>query len=302
MMDCALVRSKSIVYFNINCCMNKHITPKQTALLKSILYWMLFVALLWLLVSVTGYMGSAPSNRFLYVYGMAGITAAFLATWFFLKYDKEALGAIGRYWGKFSLYALLKGVVWGMLIFAAIISALLLFAGLRLVQNTTAISASSFIWMLPFIPLALMEEMAFRGYPFIKLKKEFGLHITQVIVAIFFALYHIIQGWDVSVAFLGPAIWSFVFGWAAARSGGIALPTGIHVALNWGQGLVGLKGNATDALWVLEYKGDAPNTNATADLVGTIMHLLVLACAVLFTERLVRKNRRMSIQAKKNTG
>jgi membrane protease YdiL (CAAX protease family) len=289
MMACALEKSKRIVHFNINCCMNKQIMPKQTALLQSILYWMLFVLLLWLFVSLTRAMGAAPWNRFFY--GMLGITAAFLAIWCFLKYDKEALTALRQYWGKFSIYAFLRGVVWGMLIFAAIIAILLLFTGLQLIQNTATVSPSSFVWILPIIPLALMEEMAFRGYPFVKLKKAFGLHITQVIVAIFFALYHIIQGWDVSTAFLGPAIWSFVFGWAAARSGGIALPTGIHVALNLGQVLVGLKGSTTDALWLLEEKTGAHHAIARAEIVGIITHLLVLVCAVIFTEQLVRKNR-----------
>jgi len=41
------------------------------------------------------------------------------------------------------------------------------------------------------------------------------------------------------VVISGPGIWALVFGLGAAWSKGIALPTGIHVALNLSQQVVG---------------------------------------------------------------
>ena len=68
----------------------------------------------------------------------------------------------------------------------------------------------------------------------------FGLRIAQVMTSLAFVGYHIIQGWDVQTAFLGPGIWAFVFGLGAVWSKGIALPTGIHVALNLNQLVFGM--------------------------------------------------------------
>lgn len=135
-----------------------------------------------------------------------------------------------------------------------------------------------------------MEEIAFRAYPFLKLNRVFGLRITQFIVALVFAFYHIIQGWDIQIAFLGPAIWALVFGLAAIWSNGIALPTGIHVALNLIQQLTGIKSGAYASIWVLEHEENAPaEAIALADTVGLATQILVLISALFLTEYYLRK-------------
>ena len=148
------------------------------------------------------------------------------------------------------------------------------------------------LFYLSVIPLALMEEIAFRSYPFIKLEKAFGLRIAQIIVAIAFAIYHIVTGWNTQLAFIGPGIWAFVFGLAAIHSGGIAVPTGIHVALNSVQSLVGLKTGNYTSLWIIDFKPGTPEMlMSKADTIGIILQITVLLAAIILTEIYIRKRK-----------
>ena len=142
-----------------------------------------------------------------------------------------------------------------------------------------------------FIPLAFMEEAGFRAYTLLKLNKAVGTIAMQFIVAIAFALYHMANGWSIEAAFLGTFVWAWVFGLAAIWSGGIALPAGLHVALNVLQGLTGLKpGN--NSIWVITF-GDAAQQNiiSGADRIGLIMQVVILLMAVGLTILYVRKQR-----------
>lgn len=89
---------------------------------------------------------------------------------------------------------------------------------------------------------------------------------------------------------MGPAIWALVFGLASIWSNGIALPTGIHVALNLIQQLIGMKSGHDESIWVLKFK---ENTSVESmdhlETIGLITQLLVLVFAILFTEFYIRK-------------
>jgi len=135
-----------------------------------------------------------------------------------------------------------------------------------------------------------MEEISFRGYPFRQLNKYFGLRKTQWTVAIAFALYHIGGGQSVSGSFLGPGVYAFVFGLAVAWSNGIALPFGIHFALNVWQPLTGMRGNA-DAVWILTEENLSPNVSLVArETMGLVMQIIVLVVALALTEYLINKD------------
>jgi membrane protease YdiL (CAAX protease family) len=138
-----------------------------------------------------------------------------------------------------------------------------------------------------------MEEVAFRGYPLIKLNKTCGTYCAQIVIALVFALYHIVQGWDVSIAFLGPGIWAIIFGWAALYSKGIAMPTGIHVALNAGQNLVGMKGASAATYWlIVQPVGATESTIAWANTIGLLTQVLMLLLGIMLTVLYVNKTKK----------
>lgn len=92
------------------------------------------------------------------------------------------------------------------------------------------------------------------------------------------------RGYGLLIAFAGPFVWSFVFGLSAAWSGGIAVPTGIHVALNVLQIFVGMKGGA-ESIWKLSFpKGTSKELIAQTNQIGMLTQLAILLLAVLLTE------------------
>jgi membrane protease YdiL (CAAX protease family) len=223
------------------------------------------------------------------LYGVFGTISALLAAWLFLRIEKKSFREIGLIWESGTFIRFFKGLLTGTLIFSIILIILLSFTELQIERNTAVWQPLAILGYAAIIPLALMEEVAFRSYPFLKLNKVCGVRITQIIVAVAFALYHIVSGWSVQAAFLGPGIWAFVFGLAAVWSGGIALPVGIHVALNVLQPLTGMRGN-DNSLWILKYKDGTPeNLIAKTDSVGLVIQLIILICAVLLTEYYIRK-------------
>ena len=250
-------------------------------ILRCIFFWSLFEVLLFALAPVAPMFPGMWSKL---VYGIWGALSAILITWLFLRYENRSFRAIGLVWDSGTGMRFFKGLLIGSGIFGAILLALLSLTPLQLQLNSKPFEPSALVGYLAFIPLSLMEEIAFRSYPFIKLHNRFGLRITQVIVAIVFALYHVVGGQSVWSSFLGPGIYAFVFGLAAVWSGGIAMPFGIHLALNLLQPLVGMKGGV-GSVWVLSYKnGIQVSQLAKADTIGMAMQLVVLSAAILLTE------------------
>ncbi|HEY8929569.1 MAG TPA: type II CAAX endopeptidase family protein [Mucilaginibacter sp.] len=258
---------------------------KINSLLRSILFWAVFIGLL----VGSGFLSAFSPGPFQRLtYGILGSLAAFLATLMFLKYEKSSFAAIGLVWEKRTLLRFALGISLGAGIFAVCLIILLWLTGLRLQAAAKAFDPVTWLGYLAVIPLALMEEIGFRAYPFLKLDRAFGIRLTQFIVAVSFALYHILNGWTIYAAFTGPFVWAFVFGLAAAWSKGIAMPTGIHVALNAGQMITGMSGG--NGLWKLGYAPGVshPITERTAT-VALLLQLAVLVCALALTEYYIRK-------------
>ena len=184
---------------------------KISVVIKSLLFWILFIGLL--ILSSVLLLPFFPPSLSRSAYGSLGTLAAFITTWYFLKYEKRTFREIGLKWEKKTLLRFFYGLLVGGIIFIFVMIILIGFSTLEIHKNTKPFSFAAIAGYLVFLPLALMEEVAFRSYPFLKLNKAFGLRITQIIVA--FAVYHIINGWDNLIAFAGPGIWAFVFGLAA---------------------------------------------------------------------------------------
>jgi len=60
------------------------------------------------------------------------------------------------------------------------------------------ISADNFLWVALYISLinSFLEELFFRGYGFITLKQHMGRHLSHLVSAALFALYHVGMLWE----------------------------------------------------------------------------------------------------------
>jgi uncharacterized protein len=261
------------------------------AISKCLLLWILNLFFLFLIGQFIVKAFAAKWERALF--GILGTVAALLATIIVLRIEKKSLKDIGLFWQRTSIQRFFKGIIVGVICFAFLLFLLLLITPLHIQQNPASISFVDLLSYWPILPLALMEEIAFRAYPMVRLNQVYGMRITQIIVAIAFALYHVATGWSLFAAFLGPGVWAIVFGLSAQWSGGIAMPTGIHVALNILQPLVGMGAGNYASVWLLDYpKGTTPAQIQRADNMGTILQLSILLFAWLATELYIRKQKK----------
>lgn len=273
------------------------INHNTAVLLRCLLFWSL---LLLSFFAFSPFMPLLPGNWSRLMTGVAGTCCALLLTGLFLRYEKRSFRDIGLVWQRGTGMRLVQGLLIGSALFAVILLALVSLTPLQLRLNTAPFEMAALPGYLAFIPLSLMEEIGFRAYPMVRLHQRFGLRATQLFVAIAFALYHVAYGQDITGSFLGPGIYAFVFGLAAIWSKGIAVPTGIHIALNILQPLTGMRGDS-GAVWVLRNETGTSNHLATPETVGLAMQLLVFMAALLLTEYYIRKRHQPIPQSTGNT-
>jgi uncharacterized protein len=167
---------------------------------------MLFLGLLIPVTSQSGATFSTHVHEF--TYGIFGTAIALFVTWIFIKSEKKSFSEYNLVWKKNTPLKFFQGLAIGATSYALITLILIVFAELKIQKNQETINPWIWFSYLAILPASLMEEIAFRSYPFLKLNKAFGLRLTQLIVLIAFALEHIALGWSILGAFLGPGIWA----------------------------------------------------------------------------------------------
>ena len=128
-----------------------------------------------------------------------------------------------------------------------------------------------------YVLAAIREELAFRGYPLFSLNYRFGIWVAQIIILIIFSVEHVAGGMTWVQAFLGAGTGALLFGLAALRTNGIALPTGLHAAWNFGQWCFGFK-KETGILQGITDKGYENIVERNA----WIAYLLIMTTAIVF--------------------
>lgn len=255
--------------------------PNIRVIIKVIIFWILFVALLYGMGSLTPLF---PKTYYSLATGVFGSLIALIITRFFLWREKKNFHDIGLFITRTTIPKFIGGFLIGAVIIGLMILVLKTFTTMSFTRTNVQFEYADYIGYLAILPLAFMEELAFRAYPFVRLKQQLGFRTTQIIVAIAFALYHIAAGQSIYSSFLGPGIWAFVFGLLAVWSGGIAMPLGLHVAANMLQAIIGLK-NTPRSLWTLEFtQGATPEALARVETTGWIMHMVFLAITLFIME------------------
>lgn len=169
------------------------------------------------------------------------IAITYILTVFFTKWEKLDLKNVGVVPGKATFKKIVTGL--GIGLFMTLLQlAFVLLSGHYKVTLTSSISSYTIIFYLAlYILVAVREELAFRGYPLFCLNYRFGSWTAQLIIFVIFSLEHIAGGMTWVEAFLGAGTGALLFGLAALRTNGIALPVGLHTAWNFGQWCFGFK-------------------------------------------------------------
>ena len=243
-----------------------------------------------LLLVGAGMLGSFfPGQLSRLAYGLGGTAAALVATYLFLRLQQSSFAYAGLNWLTGSFRRFIIGLIIGGVTLAIMLTTLYILTEIQWKPNHLIFSSEIIIGYVAILPLAFMEEVAFRAYPFLLLQKRYGIWIAQIVTAVAFALYHLPGGNSLVGVLLGPGIWGLVFGLSAAWSRGIAVPFGIHVALNAGQMIMGMKGNDL-AVWKLDMHEHTRDINLySIDTIGLGMQLAILGIAIITTEMFRRK-------------
>lgn len=257
------------------------------ALIRVLVFWFCFMAAIFMAGSGLSLFLNGDHHRI--VYGVAGTACVLLCTWFWSNRRWDRMEEYGLRWSKGSFQRFLVGLFFGALLILVLWALLIWLTPLSVHAKAFVFTPAVGYWVISLILFAFMEEVAFRGLPLVELTRKYGFLTAQFIVAIAFALYHVVYGWPWMVAFMGPFVWAFIFGLARVQSGGVAMPTGIHIALNAGQIILGMKPEAASV-----FELDVPSTMTPAiqsqiDLTGLgiqiVIGLIGIAATFLYQRR-----------------
>ena len=204
------------------------------------------------------------------------IAVTYILTIFFTKWEKLPLKNMGVVPGKATFKKIVTGFGIGFFMTLLQLAFVLLFGHYK-VALTPFISFYMIIFYLSlYILVAIREELAFRGYPLFSIKYIFGLWTSQLIIFVIFSLEHIAGGMTWLDAFLGPGTGALLFGFAALKTNGIALPVGLHTAWNFGQWCLGFK-KETGLLHGIAEQGFENSVERN----GWIAYLVIMTIAIV---------------------
>ena len=182
-----------------------------------------------------------PAGRML-VAGVLVTTASMALTILFTRSERLTVAAAGANWTTGSVTRFAAGLGFGAAMVALLIGMSRVALGpITFVRNTAGDVSPWTLMFVTFITLSAGEELGFRGYPFHRLKERYGIVSAQIIVALAFAVYHMLQGWPPVNALVGTTAGSMLFAFAVLASRGLAFPIGVHAAWNAASWLVGMK-------------------------------------------------------------
>src|SRR5690606_22551516 len=159
----------------------------------------------------------------------------------FVRWEGLRLKDVGVIPGRYTLARLSIGFIIGLCLASLQVLLVSLTGHLTLVRSSGISFMTIGGYLLLYVVAALREEIAFRGYPLRSLDLLVSPWKAHLFVVIIFITEHVIGGMTWLQAVLGAGTGALFFGMAALKTKGIALPTGLHVAWNFGQWLFGFK-------------------------------------------------------------
>ncbi len=253
---------------------------KIKSLLPSILC--LFIGMLFFYSMRALPIAMPPELNTKFIMGLISCVFLLLLSKVFLRYEDIKSSAMHLLPNNKTLMRLFMGLVIGAVIVGVMLYTLFTFTNLDLNRVETQTMTSFMLASLVFIPLALMEEILFRGYPFFRISQLINIRWVILITSVVFALYHFNGTSSIVSLLLGPGVWGVTFGVAAYLSKSIAVPLGIHISANALQALFGLKSGYVP-LWEIS-KSTELFSLLEPDHLGIIMQFLLLIVSILVLE------------------
>lgn len=217
---------------------------------------------------------------------LIGPVFTIIVTYIFQKIDKKSFTDIGLNFELSTIKNFSIGFVLGIVLISILTFFTAHISGFTIQQNE---KGSVLYILFPILPtvvvLALMEEIAFRGYPLIILKNSAGVLPALIITSILFGLYHVVFGWGFT-GFISTTIWGLLFAALAVYSNGISMPVGFHSAINLAQLTFGLTGNSSGLWRVVNINGSSTETFLKNEqMILIIAPLILFACCIAILQK-----------------
>lgn len=167
---------------------------------------------------------------------------AVCCSWLLLRIDGRSLASVHllpvahRHWLQ-GLTGMLAGCA--MLLITALFTFML--TGNRWHFKAEVNGISIAIAFLVCLWSSVVQEFAFRGYPFQTLAEHYGPWVAQGAIAVPFVLMHLRYGMNATTILtivLTTSLGSFLFGLAYIKTRHLALPVGLHLGWNFAQTLI----------------------------------------------------------------
>ncbi|WP_395376633.1 lysostaphin resistance A-like protein [Marinicella sp. W31] len=205
----------------------------------------------------------------------------------FVRFENLSLAAVRLVPNRDTWRRLVVGLLMGVLIAGAMLMALFTLTDWDVERVEVQTLWPFLLASLVFVPMAFMEELLFRGYPFFRLTQIIHVRWVILLTAILFAFYHYNSEQTVSSILLGPGIWGVTFGVAAYVSKSVAVPLGIHISANVLQALFGMK-HYFNPMWTMTQSNDPLKVGMNAEYLGLTMQLILLCGSLLVLEWVIK--------------
>ncbi|MBO9591916.1 MAG: CPBP family intramembrane metalloprotease [Niabella sp.] len=200
----------------------------------------------------------------------------FITLVFFCHRDKLTLKQTGVYFHKQSIPRFLKGFVVGLLMVLAWILLVICVTPFRLSMGAMPGMRTIFSALLLYLFVAVREELVFRSYFLTRLAASYSNVTALIIVTAVFILEHRLAGMSWRLAVIGSGTGGLLFGLAALKTKGLALPVGLHCAWNFGRWMFGLTGSP--GIWqYTNTKGHEPYGETVALMLHAIIFLIAIS-------------------------
>lgn len=216
---------------------SKKALGRSATIIRAILFCLLCAIVL---AISSGLLQNLPIQWNQHIFLTVAVIITYSLTLLFTKWEKLRLKDVGVAANKATWKKIAIGFAIGLLM-ALLQPTLMLLLGHYSITITSVPLSTVVFYLTLYILVAIREELAFRGYPLFSLNHTFGLWPAQFIIFIIFSIEHVAGGMTWPQAFIGPGTGALLFGLAALRTKGIAVPIGIHTAWNFGQWCLGFK-------------------------------------------------------------
>jgi membrane protease YdiL (CAAX protease family) len=231
-------------------------------------------------------LGMAPPAVRMLVAGTLITLGSLALTYAFTSSERTSLSAVGARWSAGSERRFLAGFAFGCgMVFLLVALCRVVLGPLTFVRVPAITGGTVALMCVTFLMLSAGEELGFRGYPFQRLRQRYGTAIAQVVVALAFAAYHMLQGWPLANALIGTTAGSVLFCVATMASGGLAFPIGVHAAWNIGSWMLGTKDDA--GYWRMDI------ARPPSFVAGALVYLAVMLLATATLWWWMRRRRRL---------